>query len=195
MLLLPTSGTSAIVLEIPWQAQLAFQLAAGALAFGGAFVLWEMVLSLVLGRRPAASRQWWLFATIASAGAGILLGTISTPDATFNGEVFTTWGFALAGWFNMAALVCAAVLLVLRFIDARRADALGSVPAAVAWAVGCAITMGVGVFFAWESWVGISFSAGMNAATACMFALGVCALGSVLSAAVIQARRATAAGN
>ena len=183
MLVLPTSATSAIILEQPFGSPLwvLFGYVTVALFAGCVYCAWEMLLASLTGRTPSRTRWVALLVSAALFGFGILVDAFVTAPVLFNKTLETTWGFALSPWFFVVFIPCAAVLVVLRLIDAVTISAFGRIPGIVWWSAGLFVVMAYAIGALWSG----GRSADLDRyATAGGAALTIAALGSLIAGAV-----------
>lgn len=198
MLIIPTSLSTGILLQIEqpfaWLAITAVGYSGVTL---GAYSLWEMLMSALVGRKPRSSRLKWLggatlLLAMAMLGSGLMFGPV-----TFNADsanwVSTTWGSVLSAWCMAAFVLCVAVLVVLRAIDALNERRLMAMPYFAWWAGGAFVCVAYGLLLTWN---GELVGGGATETAVMVGALGLTAsgLGSLLAVAVIRALRARAAG-
>lgn len=185
MLVLPTSVTSAIILEQPLGSPfwVIFGYVTVALFAACGYCAWEMLLASLSGRAPSRTRWVVLLISAALFGAGILVDAYVTAPVVFNEKLETTWGFALSPWFFVLFIPFAAVLVVLRLIDAVKVSAFGRIPGVVWWSVGLILVMAYAIGALWSG----GRSADMDRyATAGGIALAIAALGSLIAGAVLR---------
>lgn len=188
MLVIPTSGTTAIILEQPMGSPLwvVFGYLAVAAFLAGLYCLWEMLLSTILGRRPSRSRWLVLLAAVVLFALGVLVENLLTVDVVFNGRLETYWGFALSPWFFIAFIPCALALVVLRIVDSCKMCPFAHLPAVVWWCAGCLVVL---AYSAAAQWAGGRSSTSDLYVMAAGFALAIAAIGFLVAAAVIRWRR------
>lgn len=186
---IPTSGDTALIIEISARAALVYTLVANAVLIAAAFCLWEMAIASLRGRPPRLSR-WALVAGIA-LGFGASAALFSLPfvfgTVTFNDELTTTWAFLLESWVAFASVLAAGVLVVLRFIDALRTQKTGRVHYVVWWLTGIAVTAIYAAIIGNDSINGQFLS---DAAIGVGIALLAGAAAALLAVAFIHRRRA-----
>ena len=185
MLVFPTSGTTAIILEQPMGSPLwvLFGYLAVALAFAVVYCAWEMLLSLLVGHRPSRGRWAVLFVAMALFAAGVLIEAFLTVDVVFNGDLATYWGFALSPWFFVAFIPCGMVLVAFRICDVRRRAAVAHVPAVAWWCAGCAVVSAYGVA---ALWTGGRPAVPESSVIALGLGLAVAGVGSLVIAAILR---------
>jgi hypothetical protein len=191
MLVIPTSATTAIILEQPMGSPMwaVFGYLAVAALFAGVFCLWEMLLAAIVGRPPSRSRWLVLLATACLFVLGVLVENLLTIDVVFNGLLETYWGFVLSPWFFVAFIPCTLALVVLRIIDAARVRPFAHLPAVAWWCAGCLLVSGYGVASLWTA--GRSSSVDLYVMAAGL-ALVIAAVGALAIAAVLRWRRPSA---
>jgi len=110
MLILPTSMDTAMILEMPPLAMVYFSA-----LLCGVFCLWEMLMSVLLGRPPSVSRWVWLGVSALLLASGALLFEPWLGPVTFNsGEMTTAWSFVLSAWCMALFVPCVLITLVIR---------------------------------------------------------------------------------
>jgi hypothetical protein len=189
MLILPTSATTAIVFDL-MQGQIGEWLAyiTSAVLLAGAFCAWETLFSSINGRPPSRSRWVALAAAMGFFALSVLAERLLTGFADFNGgEVSTLWGYAVAPWFVAASVLCILALVVLRIVDATRADAFARVPAIAWWSVGCLAASAFGAASVWAS--ALSPTYGLQSLEI-GYALAIAGVGSLVVAVAVRAIRA-----
>ena len=188
MLIIPTSATTAIILEQPNGSVLWVLLGYLAVAaiFAAAYCGWEMVLSAASGHAPVSSRWLLLAGSAALLATGFALENLLLVDATFNGVLETYWGFVLSPWLFLAFIPCAVTLVAMRMADARTAKPVARVPALAWWCVGCLLVVAYGVALLWTE--GRSATMDLLVMVA-GFALVIAAVGSLASVLAIRWRR------
>jgi hypothetical protein len=189
MLIIPTSANTALVVQPPPGIETVLNFASYALLLGGAYCLWEMLLSVLLGRRPASSRWVWLGTAIGLLAIAVISGQSGFGPASFNGGEFTTaWGFIVEEWLIRAFGLSVIVLLGLRLTDSVRARPRGRHPVVGWWLLGMGAAISSGLLLGWMAGEGntaawqLSMGAELFAGT-----LAVAAVGTLL--AVAAARR------
>jgi len=183
MLVLPTSATTAIIFEQSQgsPAWVLFGYLTISLLFACGYCVWQMVLSLLGGQRPALSRWVLLGATVTLFAAGVAAEALLLAEVTFNGKLETYWGFALSPWFFVAFIPCALALILVRAWDAGRANPAGRGRAVVLWCLGCLLVSACGAV---ALWAGGRSSAVETGATALGWVLAIAAVATLLLAAL-----------
>ena len=187
MLVLPTSGTTAIILEQPMGSPLwvLFGYLVVALAFAVVYCAWEMLFSLLAGHGPSRSRWTMLLVAMALFAAGVLVEAFLTVRVAFNSDLETYWGFVLSPWFFVAFIPCGMVLVAFRIADVRRSAAVAHLPAVVWWCAGCAVVSAYGVA---ALWAGGRSAALESSSIALGLGLAVAGGGSLVVAAIVRWR-------
>jgi hypothetical protein len=185
MLILPTSATTAIVFDL-MRGQVGEWLAyiTAAVLLAGAFCAWETLFSSINGRPPSRARWIALSAALGLFALSVLAEKVLTGFADFNGgEVSTLWGYAVAPWFVAASVLCILTLVVLRIVDATRADAFARVPAVAWWFVGC---LAASAYGAASVWAGMLSPVYALVSVEIGYALAIAGVGSLVAAAVLR---------
>jgi hypothetical protein len=191
-MVIPTSATTAFLAETPMLADTLLSVLGPALLFAAIYCAWDMLLSSLVGRRPSRSRWTMLLTAAALVVTAILADSFLTVAFRFNGDGETSWGYILSPWLLLAFIPCAAVLVVFRFLDARKAASFGGIPAAVWWIAGCLVVSAYGVSSTWASWGSIMGAAYVTPILAFGFVLGMVAVGSLAVAAALRWTRRAA---
>jgi hypothetical protein len=192
-MIIPTSATTAILLETPALAGELLGILGPALLFAVIYCAWEMLLSSIVGRRPSRSRWVTLLIAAALVVSAILADSLLTIAFRFSGDGETSWGYILSPWLLLAFIPCAVVLVTFRAADARQAGSFAGVPALAWWIAGCLVVSAYGIGAEWASWGSIMGAAYVTQILAVGFVLGLVGIGSLAVAAALRLSRRVSA--
>lgn len=151
--IIPTSGTTAILVPVSEGVALAWGIAGTAVLAAGAYSAWSLMLMAVAGRAVKISR--WVLVGV-SAGLTLamwLLFAFMFGEVTFNGEVTTAWNFVIEAWVAIVLAACCVALTSLCARDVLRGSAFpGSLR--VWWAAGIALAATYGAVAGWYTMSG-----------------------------------------